>query len=247
MATGSGHCLVGSTLKVQGVPSDTRPLALCTLASAAALLMHDCSELSVVLTHTDPNLNASVDDVSVLWGANLVIQGCSSSHASDSEFCAGTTHRRSVQLDPAGSNPSLYWTLYSQSVQSSLFNWMLAVNANFSASDTGFFSVYIFNGLLSYAANVNVGLATTAEVDIDPQWQLVPGATFSPSGSFPSGQFPAALPRSSPQWWRASCGGFALTTSATASNSVIAVRKSWGKTCGAQLVLSSLASCAGPL
>ena len=220
MTSGSGHCRVGSMLKDRAATSATRPLALCSLASAAALLMHDCGDLSAHPTDID----AGTKDVAVLWGANLVIRDCSSRLSS----YTGMPSARRVQLDPAGSNPSLYWTLYSQSVQSSLYNWTLAVNTNFSASDTGFFSAYVFNTLLSYAANVNVGLATTAEVDIDPQWQVVPGASFNPSGSFPSGSFPAAAPRLSSQWWRASCGGASLTTAATAANSAFTVRRMGG-------------------
>lgn len=219
MTSSSGHCRVDSTLKDHVGSSATRPLALCSLASAAALLMHDCRGLLAYPTDTDPDAGAK--DVAVLWGANLVIRDCSSRLAT----CIGMPSARRVQLDPAGSNPSLYWTLYSQSVQSSLFNWTLAVNTNFSASDTGFFSAYVFRTILSYAANVNVGLATTAEVDIDPQWQLVPGASFSPSGSFPSGSFPTSVPRVSSEWWRATCGGASLTTAATAANSVVSVRR----------------------
>lgn len=189
---------------------------VCTLASAAALIMRDCNMPSRVVSNENKKAAGDVE----LWTADLVIQDGSDALSSSA---AQSGHRR-TQADPADASPNLYWTLYSSDVQSSLYNWTLFMNATFSASDTGFFSAYVFSQLQSYASNVNLGMTTAAEVDIDQQWQSVPGASFSPTGNFPSGQFPASVPRASSQWWQSSCGSVTLSTFPTVGSNAIMVR-----------------------
>ena len=215
-ATSRGHGLC-AVAPISPVDASGHAIpALCTLASATALIMQDCNWPTSVLEGATNRTNAAVVE---LWGANLVILDGLAAAASRQ-----ARGRRRAQLDPADSSPSLYWTLYSQDVQSSLYNWTLFVNTSFSSSTTGFFSSYVFNKLLAYASSIDLGFATTAEVDVDPQWQSVPGASFSPTGAFPAGDFPASIPRLLPVWWQSTCGGAILSTSSSAGNSVIRVR-----------------------
>lgn len=207
-----GRCSLVSTPVDQAPSSAT----FCTLATAAALAMQDCSEPSSVTMNAFNKLHA--DSIATLWGANLIIRDGTRMGQS-----MPTRVGRRAQTDPAGISPNFYWTLYSPAVQSSLYNWTLYVNASFSASDTGFFSAYVYKQLLNFASSMNVVMTAAAEVDVDPQWQRVPGASFDPAGAFPSGQFPASVPRASPVWWQSACGSVTLSTSSAGGSGVIKV------------------------